>query len=166
MNALKKITVWLVAAGVMFGAAAVWNPPRARTFAATVLNVFVANTSANPVPTSEVSAQVVLLLDQHLVAAPGQTVSTGPVNVSMFKEIRVWQAREGRDTSYALVTRLLDPTGSIGEEVLLDDINASKTGLGTNAYDIVWPKIDVLLTPGPTTPFQTFVHVQVYGRTK
>src|SRR5215472_9239174 len=116
------------------------------------------NVAISGTPTVNMTAGTVLAYDQTTTVQV-DTVLLPPLDVSMFKEIRVVFTSSGA-ANYGLVPRIVNPNNS-REAVLLEDLNQAQLGSGTQTYDILAQKIDFFVEPGGAA---STVHVQVFGR--
>jgi hypothetical protein len=161
MNRLKKITVWLLATSLVLAGAAMLIPKQA--VASVAAQVFMANHSvptSNPLPTRDVDAQTVLVFDQTLTVNQGTSTTFGPVDVSMFKQVRAWASVDG--TGVLVIETVLQDPSSVLHRVTLDTINASGGASVTKTYDILWPNMSLIVTGHEGA---NAVHVLIYGRT-
>jgi hypothetical protein len=158
---IKKVTVLLLATSLVFAAAAMLIPKKA--VAAFAAQVFLANHSvpvSNPMPTRDVGSQTIVAFDQVVTVTPGAPAIIGPVDVSMFKQIRVSQIREGGFPDYTAFSFLVNPNNA-NDIIPLDDLNKGQFGRGTQT-DEVLSQIQVEVVGGLSGT--STVRVQIYGR--
>ena len=82
-----------------------------------------------------------------------------PVDVSQYKEIRIWAFVQGY-TGYSLIVQILDP--GTGNDVTLDqNMNESGAGHVTKVYNPLCERLGFILVGGATA----HVRLRIYGRT-
>jgi hypothetical protein len=105
----------------------------------------------------DVDAHTVLVLDQTLTVGPFNLATTGPIDVSMYKEFRVLQVLQFGSIAYAAFVRTVTPVGI----PVSGDLNASAAGFGTDVFQLL-PAIQVVVD-NPANQ-GTSVRILVYGR--
>jgi hypothetical protein len=122
-------------------------------------NVNITNTPTVNVanmPTVTVASEgTVLALDQTVLVGMSPTLLQ--VDVSAFKEIRVWAALNSGTTNYVINLQVIDPNSP--QLVQIDSLNGGSGNI-SKVYDIVAHKIGLALESQNSSS----VHVQVYGR--